>query len=105
MFHTRGSLLELETQVLIAGRLEYIDSKTTDRLCNESAEIASTLNGLVSGVPPCGAMIGRPDSPLFPTPCPQRPMRLVVTARAAPTCSPSPHNDSDTPGRRTPRAA
>lgn len=35
LFHARGSLMELETQILIASRLGYIDSKTTDMLCND----------------------------------------------------------------------
>jgi four helix bundle protein len=52
LFHARGSLRELETQILIAGRLGYLDSKTTDLLCSESAEIARMLNGLVSRFQP-----------------------------------------------------
>ena len=47
LFHARGSLMELETQILIADRLGYIDSKTTGVLCSECTEIARMLNGLV----------------------------------------------------------
>ena len=39
--------MELETQILIADRLGYIDSKTTGVLCSECTEIARMLNGLV----------------------------------------------------------
>jgi four helix bundle protein len=52
LFHARGSLMELETQILIADRLGYIDSKTTGVLCSECAEIARMLNGLVSRFQP-----------------------------------------------------
>src|SRR6201993_4169691 len=37
--HARGSLLELETQVLIAGRLGYLSSSRTEILTQASAEL------------------------------------------------------------------
>src|ERR1700693_1677632 len=33
LFHARGSLLELQTQLLLARRLEYLSQEKTDELC------------------------------------------------------------------------
>ena len=41
-----GSLAEVETHVLIAGRLNYIDKAQTDDLLNKTAEVGRMLNGL-----------------------------------------------------------
>jgi four helix bundle protein len=41
-----GSLMELETQILLANQLDYMDSRTTDELLMRSAEIGKMLNGL-----------------------------------------------------------
>jgi len=43
-----GSLLEVETQLIIAQRLGYADSKTTQSLLESSAEVGRTMNGLVN---------------------------------------------------------
>jgi four helix bundle protein len=42
-----GSLYEVETQVLIAKRLRYMDEQTCDTLIGQSAEVARLLNGLM----------------------------------------------------------
>ncbi len=42
----RGSSFELETQLLIAGRLGYIDERQTSLLKNEIIEIEKMLSGL-----------------------------------------------------------
>ena len=42
----RGSLQELETQILIAGRLLYLEDKMVRKLMDMSAEVAQILNGL-----------------------------------------------------------
>ncbi len=44
---SRGPLLELETQILIAHDLEYIDSKLLGALESETAEVGRILNGLI----------------------------------------------------------
>ncbi|MBW2043132.1 MAG: four helix bundle protein [Deltaproteobacteria bacterium] len=41
-----GSLAELETQMIIAHRLGYIDKVTLDQVLNQTAEIGKMLNGL-----------------------------------------------------------
>jgi four helix bundle protein len=45
-----GSLMELETQLLIAERLEYITSDTERELLREAAEVGKIFNGLVASL-------------------------------------------------------
>ncbi len=49
---SRGSLLEVETQILIASDLGYIDQKTVAPLLESAAEIGRMLNGLIASVRP-----------------------------------------------------
>jgi four helix bundle protein len=46
----RGSLYELETQILVAADLSYIRSETAERLLAISAEVNRILNGLMSSL-------------------------------------------------------
>ena len=48
--HARGSLLETETQILMAGRLQYLDQEQVDRLVKRSAEVGRILNGLIASI-------------------------------------------------------
>jgi four helix bundle protein len=48
--HARGSLLELETQVLIAQRLKYLTPPRTEALINLSAELGRMLNSLIQSM-------------------------------------------------------
>lgn len=48
--HASGSLLETETQVLLSGRLEYLDHKTADMLIAQAAELGRVLNGLMNSL-------------------------------------------------------
>jgi four helix bundle protein len=43
----RGSLQEVETQLLIAERLSYLDSACKCKLLNETTELSRVLNGLI----------------------------------------------------------
>ena len=45
--HARGSLLELETQALIASRLGYVDDAGRRSLESQAAEVGKVLNGLI----------------------------------------------------------
>ena len=47
LFHARGSLLELQTQISIAERLTYLPALDASKLHKESAEIGRLLNGLI----------------------------------------------------------
>ena len=46
----RGSLLELETHLVIAGNLELIDPSAQERLDQRTQEINRMLNGLIKSV-------------------------------------------------------
>jgi len=45
-----GSLAELETQMMIASELQYIDKNMLERLLNESSEIGKMINGLINAL-------------------------------------------------------
>jgi four helix bundle protein len=45
-----GSVREIETQVLIAERLPYLDSATKSQLMERAAEIGRLLNGLMNSL-------------------------------------------------------
>jgi four helix bundle protein len=48
--HARGSLLELETQLLIAGKLGYLSIKMAGSLARDTEQLAKTLNALLNVV-------------------------------------------------------
>jgi four helix bundle protein len=48
--HARGSLAELETQILIAQNLNYLDGAEANRLLTKVEEVGKVLNGLISAV-------------------------------------------------------
>jgi four helix bundle protein len=48
----RGSLLELETQILIAQRLEYVFEARAKSLIETSAELSRKLNALIERIRP-----------------------------------------------------
>jgi four helix bundle protein len=48
--HARGSLAELETQILIARHLNYLNDIEGSKLMEQIAEVGRLLNGLLSSV-------------------------------------------------------
>lgn len=48
LYQARGSLLELETQSIIAVELEYLDESTGRELASASQEVGKILNGLIN---------------------------------------------------------
>jgi four helix bundle protein len=46
----RGSLQELETQILIAHRLAYLDEQTRTHLLDATREVARIINGLTNAL-------------------------------------------------------
>src|SRR5208282_6638022 len=48
LFHARGSLLELETQILIARRLQYLPEEKAEELCGHAVGIGRGLNALIN---------------------------------------------------------
>ena len=49
--HARGSLLEVETQVLIARALGYLQPARSDSLLSQTAEVGRIVNGLILSLP------------------------------------------------------
>jgi len=52
LYHARGSLLELETQLSIAYDLEYIDLRVFESLESQTEELGRILNGLINRFQP-----------------------------------------------------
>lgn len=48
--HARGSLAELETQILIAQRREYLDQAQSDDLLKRADELSRILSGLINSL-------------------------------------------------------
>jgi len=48
----RGSLLEMETQIVIASNLGYVSHETVDRLAASSGEVSRLLHGLMQSLLP-----------------------------------------------------
>lgn len=52
LYHARGSLLELETQLSIAYDLEYIDLQLFETFESQTEELGRILNGLINRFQP-----------------------------------------------------
>ena len=50
LFHARGSLLELQTQILIAQGLEYLTEEQAAKLTQTTDDLGRGLNGLIQSV-------------------------------------------------------
>ena len=50
LFHARGSLLELQTQIVIAGGLDYLPKEEVASLTSVTDALGRGLNGLIQSV-------------------------------------------------------
>lgn len=50
LFHARGSLLELETQILLARELQYFSEQVSADLLKSAAAVGSALTGLINSL-------------------------------------------------------
>ncbi len=50
----RGSLIEMETQIVIAGNLGFLNPKTVTELIDRSGEVSRLLHGLIKSLQPDG---------------------------------------------------
>ncbi len=50
--HARGSLYEVETQLLIASELGYVNNPNMEQLDDEIQEVGRLLNGLIRSIKP-----------------------------------------------------
>jgi four helix bundle protein len=48
--YARGSVYEVQTQIKLACRLEYLSPATTDTLESQAAEVGRVLNGLIRAI-------------------------------------------------------
>jgi four helix bundle protein len=48
LFHARGSLLELQTQITIARDLDFLPARQGDKLTEMADEVGRLLNGLIN---------------------------------------------------------
>jgi four helix bundle protein len=48
--HARGSLVEIETQLMIACNLEYLSAKQSHDLLDKTAEVGRIMNGLIASI-------------------------------------------------------
>lgn len=46
----RGSLAEVETQIIVAGDLQYVDMTSVDEISKEIEEIGKMINGLINSI-------------------------------------------------------
>ncbi len=46
--HAKGSLFEVETQILIARNLNYLNESEANRILEQTAEVGKVLNGLIA---------------------------------------------------------
>ncbi|MFZ0277647.1 MAG: four helix bundle protein [Candidatus Sulfotelmatobacter sp.] len=49
--NARGSLMEIETQILVAQDLGYLDKNQSECLLSATAEVGRILNGLLASLP------------------------------------------------------
>jgi four helix bundle protein len=50
LFHARGSLMELETQISIAGKLEYLSAEQSQCLQSTATQVGRSLTGLINSL-------------------------------------------------------
>jgi four helix bundle protein len=50
LYHARGSLLEVETQILISSQLKYLSEQEADHLLNKAGAVARSLNALINAL-------------------------------------------------------
>ena len=50
LFHARGSLMELQTQLVIAGELQYLSKAEKNRLLLLAAGVGRALSGLINSL-------------------------------------------------------
>ena len=50
LLHARGSLWELQTQILIAEEIQYISTEKRRQLLNEAEDVSRALSGLITAL-------------------------------------------------------
>lgn len=55
LYHARGSLMELQTQVLIAERQKYCSKEVADAVLAQAEKVGRSLAGLINSLRPLSA--------------------------------------------------
>ena len=50
LFHARGSLMEVETQIMLSARLRFLSQQQADALLNATTKVARSLAGLINSL-------------------------------------------------------
>jgi len=50
LFHARGSLMELETQIMLAGTLQYLSEEQSRNLRESATQVGRSLAGLLNSL-------------------------------------------------------
>jgi four helix bundle protein len=50
LYHARGSLMELETQILLAGKLQYLSAEQSLNLQTSATQLGRSLAGLLNSL-------------------------------------------------------
>ena len=50
LFHARGSLMELETQILLADKLQYLSAEQSKFLQDMATQVGRSLTGLINSL-------------------------------------------------------
>jgi len=50
LFHARGSLLELQTQIMIARELEYLSEQQGQHILDQAPRVGRSLSGLINSL-------------------------------------------------------
>ncbi len=50
LFHARGSLMELETQILLAGKLQYLLAEQSKCVQGMATQVGRSLSGLINSL-------------------------------------------------------
>ncbi len=61
--HARGSLAEIETQILIAQQRKYLDTKTATNLAEKTDELGRILSGLINSLNPPSRLATQDSGP------------------------------------------
>jgi four helix bundle protein len=50
LYHARGSLLEVQTQILLAQQLEYLSDAETKKILEQASTVGRSLTGLINSM-------------------------------------------------------
>jgi four helix bundle protein len=61
--HARGSIYEVQTQLMLANKIGYLDKQQSSQLLSQAAEVGRLLNGLIKAISSQNVSKPRAQSP------------------------------------------